>query len=306
MSTYVKRYAFERNTDIFTQIMSKRNIYTIVGFIAVLFSTWFFLGSGEDKSFSENVKVILRDVGHQLLLSNKDSTSLVLPVTEVDRSKYRISFQNKLAIEPGNLVSIIQKNFKKTSLSSHYLVEVINCTTHEVAYSYRIKNTKENNIISCIGRVLEENCYTIEISFKDQKTAKNSNQTILYVLVIVVFMIITFLFYRRRKSPHFEVSNDQHTTLGKFKFYPEQNKLVKEAVEISLSKKECELLSVFIAKPNQIIKREELMKRVWEDNGVIVGRSLDTYISKLRKKLKGDASIKISNVHGVGYKLEVD
>ena len=56
MSTYVKRYAFERNTDIFTQIMSKRNIYTIVGFIAVLFSTWFFLGSGEDKSFSENVK----------------------------------------------------------------------------------------------------------------------------------------------------------------------------------------------------------------------------------------------------------
>jgi len=305
VSTHVKRYAFERNTDIFTRIMSRRNIYTIVGIIAVLFSTWFFLGSGEDKSFSENVKVILRDVGHQLLLSNKDSTSLVLPVIEVDRSKYRILFQNKLAIEPGNLVSIIQKNFKKTSLSSNYLVEVINCTTHEVAYSYKMKNTKENNIISCIGRVLEENCYTIEISFKDHKTIE-SNQTVLYVLAIIAFMILLFIFYRRRKVPHIEKSNDQHTDLGKFKFYPEQNKLVKEAVEISLSKKECELLSIFIAKPNQIIKREELMKRVWEDNGVIVGRSLDTYISKLRKKLKDDASIKISNVHGVGYKLEVD
>ena len=203
MSTHVKRYAFERNTDIFTRIMSRRNIYTIVGIIAVLFSTWFFLGSGEDKSFSENVKVILRDVGHQLLLSNKDSTSLVLPVTEVDRSKYRISFQNKLAIEPGNLVSIIQKNFKKTSLSSNYLVEVINCTTHEVAYSYKMKNTKENNIISCIGRVLEENCYTIEISFKDHKTIE-SNQTILYVLAIIAFMILLFIFYRRRKVPHIE------------------------------------------------------------------------------------------------------
>ena len=90
-----------------------------------------------------------------------------------------------------------------------------------------------------------------------------------------------------------------------FKFYPEQNKLVRQATEISLSKKECELLALFVARPNQIIKRDELSKKVWEDQGVIVGRSLDTYISKLRKILKDDDSIKLSNIHGVGYKLEV-
>ena len=73
-----------------------------------------------------------------------------------------------------------------------------------------------------------------------------------------------------------------------------------------MSKKECELLAILIAHPNQIVKREVLTKKVWEDNGVIVGRSLDTYISKLRKKLKDDESIKITNVHGVGYKLEVN
>jgi DNA-binding response OmpR family regulator len=72
-----------------------------------------------------------------------------------------------------------------------------------------------------------------------------------------------------------------------------------------LSKKECELLVIFVKNPNKIIKREELTKKVWEDNGVIVGRSLDTYISKLRKKLQGDDSIKLTNIHGVGYKLEV-
>ena len=55
----------------------------------------------------------------------------------------------------------------------------------------------------------------------------------------------------------------------------------------------------------EIIKREELSKKVWEDNGVFVGRSLDTYVSKLRKKLKQDSALKIINVHGVGYKLEV-
>ena len=65
------------------------------------------------------------------------------------------------------------------------------------------------------------------------------------------------------------------------------------------------MLTIFIAQPNQIIKRDELTKKVWEDNGVFVGRSLDTYISKLRIKLKADESVKLINVHGVGYKLEI-
>ncbi|NJM80401.1 MAG: helix-turn-helix domain-containing protein [Flavobacterium sp.] len=66
------------------------------------------------------------------------------------------------------------------------------------------------------------------------------------------------------------------------------------------------MLTIFMAQPNQIIKREELTKKVWEDNGVFVGRSLDTYISKLRNKLKADASVRLINIHGVGYKLEID
>ncbi|QTD36251.1 winged helix-turn-helix transcriptional regulator [Polaribacter batillariae] len=90
-----------------------------------------------------------------------------------------------------------------------------------------------------------------------------------------------------------------------FQFFPEQHKLVKKSAEISLSKKECELLKIFVANSNKVIKREELTKKVWEDNGVFVGRSLDTYVSKLRKILKEDESIKLINVHGVGYKLEM-
>ena len=54
-----------------------------------------------------------------------------------------------------------------------------------------------------------------------------------------------------------------------------------------------------------IIKREELSKKVWEDHGVFVGRSLDTYISKLRKKLSEDETLKLTNVHGIGYVLVV-
>ncbi len=74
---------------------------------------------------------------------------------------------------------------------------------------------------------------------------------------------------------------------------------------VELTAKECELITIFSEKPNQIIKRDLLIKEVWEDNGVFVGRSLDTFISKIRKKFQNDDSINIVTVHGVGYKLEI-
>ena len=119
-----------------------------------------------------------------------------------------------------------------------------------------------------------------------------------------------FLLFKK-KNVSFEIesiltSEQKKHQLGHFSFYPEQNKLVKASEEISLSKKECELLAIFVMHPNQIVTRDDLTKQVWEDHGVFVGRSLDTYISKLRKILKTDDSLKLTNVHGVGYKLEVN
>ena len=112
-------------------------------------------------------------------------------------------------------------------------------------------------------------------------------------------------FPKRKKVKELNNSNKNIISIGKFQFYPDENKLTVEATEISLSKKEVELLTIFVANPNKIIKREELSKKVWEDHGVFVGRSLDTYISKLRKKLSNDELIKLTNVHGIGYMLEV-
>jgi DNA-binding response OmpR family regulator len=51
--------------------------------------------------------------------------------------------------------------------------------------------------------------------------------------------------------------------------------------------------------------RETLMQKVWIDEGVITGRSLDMFVSKLRKKLSPDPELRITNVHGKGYKLEI-
>lgn len=293
---------------LFTANMSRRKIYTYGALVILVFVVWFFLGPGKkNEGFPERVKISLRDVGNQLLLSNQDSTSLVLPVVELERSKYKLSFQNQLSFEPSGLVSIVQRSFQKSALPLHYRVEVLQCSNQEVAYSYEIKGKEENSIVPCRGRILPEDCYTIEVAFIDMPDSFLNRQMFLYFIIFIVFIFqLDFLFSKRKKATVSGNVNEKYSTVGSFHFYPEQNKLVKQAIEISLSKKECELLSIFVATPNQIIKRDELTKKVWEDNGVIVGRSLDTYISKLRMKLKDDDSVKLTNVHGVGYKLEIN
>lgn len=292
---------------LFTPIMSKKRIYSYSGLLLIALITWLFLQpSTEQTNFSEKVKIALRDVGNNLLLTNKDTTSLILPVKELSRSKYELSFQSQLTFEPNTLVSIVEESFKKASLPTDYRVEVIQCVDGEVGYSYQITANEESTIIPCVGRVLPKNCYTIQVRFTEIKASFYKISTFIYISIFIVFILMELFFFRKKPVEKTIESNENYASLGSFQFYPTQNKLVKQATEISLSKKECELLQIFIANPNQIVTRDELTKKVWEDNGVIVGRSLDTYISKLRKILKDDETIKLTNIHGVGYKLEIE
>ncbi|MEL6811791.1 MAG: winged helix-turn-helix domain-containing protein [Bacteroidota bacterium] len=293
--------------------MNKRKIYFLGVFLILICTAWMQTDSVKaTPDFSERVKIALRDVGNELLLNNQDSISLVAPVLELQKNKYQLSFERPLAyerslsFEPHYLVGLIKNSFAKMDLPEHYRVEVNQCVEKEVAYSYEVSTEKETTIVPCGGRVLPENCYIIEVKFTKMKASVFGAQTYVYILLVAAFLLLAILYFRRKQNGTLHGIDANFEALGSFKFYPEQNKLVKEATEISLSKKECELLAIFIDRPNQIIKRDELTKRVWEDNGVVVGRSLDTYISKLRKKLKEDQSIKLTNVHGVGYKLEVN
>ena len=83
------------------------------------------------------------------------------------------------------------------------------------------------------------------------------------------------------------------------------NLMLDSGVEkIQLTQKEADILALFVRNPNALLKREFILKTIWKDDSYFVGRSLDVFISKLRKYLKEDPSIKIVNIHGTGYKFE--
>ncbi|WP_298532484.1 helix-turn-helix domain-containing protein [uncultured Algibacter sp.] len=257
--------------------------------------------------FSEKAKVALRDVGHNLLLLNNDSHSLILPISQIDQNKFEITFENTLEITPDSLVNTISTILKNAKLPKRYVVEVLDCKTKEVSYSFKISGIQEESIVPCSGRTLPNNCYKISVLFLENESFFYTNSPyILLTLVLIVLSLVIGFIYKHRILKNSKKIESPFLKIGAYKFFKEQNKIITDTVEINLSKKECELIAILSTNQNRVVKREILVKEIWEDHGVFVDRSLDTFISKLRKKFKDDPTINIVNIHGVGYKLEVN
>lgn len=277
--------------------------------LLVLSGVLFLNFSPPQNDFSSKVQSSLREVGHQLLLYNADSTSLVRPVLQRSPYHYQLEFQSALKIDPGVLASQFQKSLAKAKLPNSYRVEVIPCTTDAIAHSFIMNQDTKEDIVPCQGRILPSACYTVHLHFTELPNKADSIRYFTSALLILLGSFFALLFYlisiRREVKKEDKPANTNTISLGKYHFFPDQHKLHFQAQEVALSSKECELLALLANRPNEVITREELSKKVWEDKGVIVGRSLDTYISKLRKKLQLDQGIQIVNLHGVGYKLVI-
>lgn len=94
--------------------------------------------------------------------------------------------------------------------------------------------------------------------------------------------------------------------IGAFTLDNEKYILIYHDEEKRLTRREADLLKFFIRNKNKILEREEILNNVWGDDSYFVSRTLDVFISRLRKYLKKDKSIQIRNVHGVGFIMEID
>jgi two-component system OmpR family response regulator len=93
--------------------------------------------------------------------------------------------------------------------------------------------------------------------------------------------------------------------IGKYHFDCTTRTLLIDGQKQVLSPKEADLLQVFCQNMNQLIKREDLLRKVWKEVNYFTGRSMDVYVVKLRKCLQADGRISIINLHKSGYILEI-
>lgn len=92
--------------------------------------------------------------------------------------------------------------------------------------------------------------------------------------------------------------------LGNYRFDVQNYTLDLEGVSKKLTKKEAEILKILSEQKGKVVERELILNMVWGDDSYFNGRSLDVFITKLRKYLKDDKAIAIKNIHGVGFSLE--
>jgi len=92
-------------------------------------------------------------------------------------------------------------------------------------------------------------------------------------------------------------------SIGHFTFDHQNLKLDIDGKVENLTQKEGDLLKLLVDNKGNTLRREQILKKLWGENDYFLGRSMDVFISRLRKYLKADPGIKIENVHGVGFRL---
>ncbi len=374
-------------TGLFTYRLVVRSGIPIA--IAIVMLAIFFIASSfterSDRDFrAKHVNLIIRQIGHQLLLQSGDQTSRVMPVTEVKEGTFRLEFENELAFDHDSLMVLALGLLPKTQFTSGYAVTVLDCQNAGIVYGFQVSNSSRD-VLPCGGRSQPTGCYTIEFSFPDfyadveekkvdtyQPTEKLKSATVepqkinvkpeelktttldhdIHPLTeepesfnvdpkesnskpnefttttvdspftnlvyggMVVLLVVAFLVGRFGKSLipvpvqiQDSVAINEFTpimpALGKFLMDAKDQRLLLGSEVISLTDKEFKILELLHKSFGELIPRETLMQEVWINEGVITGRSLDMFVSKLRKKLSGDPELRITNVHGKGYKLEI-
>lgn len=292
-------------------------LFLLVSVCCVAFS----MENGDDFGISRR-EILFRRIGHELLLRSGDSTSRVLPVKKIAENEYQIAFEHDFAFLPDSLVNITQRLLAQDPLAQDYVINVLNCSSSSVAYGYAISRNRKDDIVTCMGRKQPRACYLINIKFKPVSLNTAKKGYLLGSLSFIAF--IGFILFRSVKPPVAlpetvpEVvpavlpeplpETPQHTsliTLGTVQFDAKNRKLIINGIPTELTGTETRVFLIFALSPNETIERSRLQKEIWEDEGVIVGRSLDMFISKLRKKLEPDPNINIMVIRGKGYKLEV-
>jgi DNA-binding response OmpR family regulator len=111
------------------------------------------------------------------------------------------------------------------------------------------------------------------------------------------------VFLRRTKKMFSD--DHQEFSVGKIVFQFTSLKMITPEGTITITQKEAELLKFLCIHPNRIIKRDEILTAVWGKDDYFLGRSMDVFMTKIRKLLKADPSLVLETIHGMGFRFSV-
>ena len=261
--------------------------------------------------FAEKVNLALRRTGHYLLAEAGDSSSRISAVQQPEAHTWLLQLEHSFDYD--RLPALLQESLELHGIHENYDVAVLKCSDGALELGYNFGDFKQNNSMPCGGREMQHDCYNLQLRFIQAATTKPENNMLGWILAAGgVLMGIFFTTRRPSKSapkPVVEMDNSTPANLvsfGQSRLDMGNLVLFSGAVRHQLTYREAKLLHLFASNPNQLLERDFILQSVWGNEGIIVGRSVDVFVSRLRKMLRDDAGLKIVAVHGMGYRLEIE
>lgn len=265
-------------------------------------------GAETARGRSEKINLALRRTADQLLRAAGDSTSRIPAVQQADPNTFRIALGR--AFDYDQLPDRLRQSLQRHSITGTYTVAVLDSLTRELQLGYSANDLTGQKPVPCGGRSMKAGSYVLQLTFDAPPPV--DGQPPLWPLLALGGLFIggLLLVWRRSAQVRFSdkplpANSPNQLHFGQSCLDVDNQSLIAGAEQHKLTYREAKLLRLLVTHPNQVLERDQILKLIWEDEGVTVGRSLDVFISRLRKLLQSDPTLKIAAVHGVGYRLEV-
>lgn len=219
-----------------------------------------------------------------------------------------------LYVEDDATIAFLTKDF----LENQY--EVTHCSDGEEAMECFVQNTFDLCILDImlpkkdgfeIAKFIRQKNQEIPIIFLSAKTMKEDRIKGLklgaddylvkpFSMEELQLKIEVFL-QRSQKSSNFA----SYYTIGNFTFYPANYELISDSIKVQLTEREAMLLQMFLDNIGNVLKREVILTKLWGSDDYFSGRSLDVFVSRLRKIFKDHPEIKFENIPRIGFRLVI-
>jgi hypothetical protein len=255
---------------------------------------------------ADKINLALRRTADKLLRAAGDSTSRIPAVRQIDASTWQVEVGHTFDYE--KLPAILQASLDQYGIRQAYTVSVRKCDDATIDLGFHQRDILQDSIVPCMGREAPEGCHFIEVKF-DAAIPAATSRAALWWLLVPGLLIGAGVLWRLRRRPH-PVHESEAASPGDFipighsTLHPAAQVLESGGNKHPLTYREAKLLRLFATHPDTVLERDAILQQVWGDEGVQVGRSIDMFVSRLRKKLRDDPSVNLVAVHGVGYKLE--